>query len=161
MLSPSREHMNRDVSGTDFELFAAELRPRLVRAFVASRGVEGAADAAAEALAYAFEHWGRIREMENPAGYLYRVGQSRTRVRPVPSLPAPETIGVPEVEPALIPALLALPDTQRTAVWLVHACEWRYAEVAEAMGTSVSMVGNHVSRALEALRGALEVESHA
>jgi len=153
--------MDRDVGGTDFESFASEVQSRLVGAFIGCRGIDGAADAAAEAIAYAFEHWDRIRVMENPTGYLYRVGQSRTRVRPLPSLPAPETIGVPEVEPALIPALRALPETQRTAVWLVHACEWRYAEVAEAMGTSVSMVGNHVSRALEALRDALEVESHA
>jgi len=153
--------MDRDEGGTDFELFASEAQPRLLSAFIASRGVDGAADAAAEALAYAFEHWDRIRAMENPTGYLYRVGQSRTRVRVVPPLPEPETIGVPEVEPALIPALLALPDTQRTAVWLVHACEWRYAEVAAAMDTSVSMVGNHVRRALDTLRDALEVESHA
>jgi RNA polymerase sigma-70 factor (ECF subfamily) len=133
----------------------------LVRAFVASRGVDGAADAAAEALAYAVEHWERVREMENPAGYLYRVGQSRTRVRPQLRLPVPESIGLPEIEPGLIPALMQLPETQRTAVWLVHACDWRYAEVAEAMETSVSMVGNHVSRALEALRRALEVDAHA
>ena len=144
-----------------FEEFAAELRPRLVRAFVGSRGVDDAADAASEALAYAFEHWERLRGMANPAGYLYGVGQSRTRARRVPNLPPPESVGVPEVEPGLVPALLRLPESQRTAVWLVHACQWRYAEVAEAMGTSVSMVGNHVTRALGALRRELEVEESA
>ena len=145
----------------DFEVFAADVRQRLVRAFVPSRGVDGAVDAAAEALAYAFEHWARVREMENPAGYLYRVGKSRTRVRQPLRLPVPESIGLPDVEPGLIPALMRLPETQRTAVWLVHACDWRYVEVAEAMDTSVSMVGNHVSRALDALRRALEVDAHA
>ncbi len=148
-------------SASEFEAFAAEVRPRLVGAFVASRGVEGALDAAAEAIAYAFEHWDRVRVMGNPAGFLYRVGQSKTRQRREPALPTPAVVGVPEVEPALIPALLQLPETQRTAVWLVHACEWQYSEVAEAMGTSVSMVGNHVSRALEALRRLLEVDSRA
>jgi DNA-directed RNA polymerase specialized sigma24 family protein len=59
------------------------------------------------------------------------------------------------------PALAALPETQRTAVWLVHACQWTYAETAEALGTSVSMVGNHVSRALKQLRDHLEVDSRA
>jgi DNA-directed RNA polymerase specialized sigma24 family protein len=44
------------------------------------------------------------------------------------------------------------------AVWLVHACEWRYAEVAEALGTSASMVGNHVARGMDRLRRELEVE---
>jgi DNA-directed RNA polymerase specialized sigma24 family protein len=99
--------------------------------------------------------------MSNPAGYLFRVGQSKTRPRRTPMLPAPKSVGVPDVEPALVPALLRLPETQRTAVWLVHACGWQYAEVAEAMETSVSMVGNHVSRALESLRRELEVTSHA
>jgi len=146
-------------SRSEFEAFVADVRPRLVGALIASRGVEGALDAASEAIAYAFEHWDRVRGMRNPAGYLYRVGQSKTRQRRVPSLPPPVIVGVPEVEPALIPALLDLPETQRTAVWLVHACEWHYSEVAEAMGTSVSMVGNHVSRALEALRRRLEVDS--
>jgi DNA-directed RNA polymerase specialized sigma24 family protein len=153
--------MHGSASEPEFEVFAADVRPRLVRAFVPSRGVDGAADAAAEALAYAFEHWDRVRGMENPAGYLYRVGQSRTRVRQLLRLPVPESVGLPDVEPGLIPALLQLPETQRTAVWLVHACDWRYAEVAEAMETSISMVGNHVSRALEALRRALEVDAHA
>jgi RNA polymerase sigma-70 factor (ECF subfamily) len=149
------------VSEPAFETFVADLQPRLVRAFVPMRGVDGAADAAAEAIAYAFENWDRVRRMENPAGYLYRVGQSRTRAPKRPRLPMPETVGVPEVEPALVPALMRLPESQRTAVWLVHACGWRYAEVAEAMETSASMVGNHVSRALHALRRELEVDGHA
>ena len=91
--------------------------------------------------------WGA---MANPIGYLYRVGQSRPRRRRPPALPSPEAIGLPDVEPALIPALLRLPETQRVAVWLVHACQWRYGEVAEALNTTTSMVGNHVSRGLAA-----------
>lgn len=144
----------------DFEDFVQGTRPRLLRAFAGCRG-EDAAEAAAEALAYAWEHWERIRTMDNPAGYLFRVGQSRTRRRRTPRLPPPAQIGVPEVEPRLIPALLALPETQRTAVWLVHACQWRYSEVADALGTSVSMVGNHVRRGMERLRQHLEVDVEA
>jgi hypothetical protein len=30
-------------------------------------------------LAYGFEHWGKVGPMANPAGYLYRVGQSEAR----------------------------------------------------------------------------------
>ena len=99
--------------------------------------------------------------MDNPAGYLYRVGRSRTRLRKRPVLPPPDQLGLPDVEPGLIAALLELPETQRTAVWLVHACPWRYAEVAAAMDTSVSMVGNHLRRGMERLRGRLEVGTHA
>ena len=143
----------------EFDEFVLDARPRLVRALVPCVGPSDAADAAAEALAYAFEHWATLREMENPVGYLYRVGRSRVRSRKVPALPTPTSVGVPDVEPALIPALQALPDSQRTAVWLVHACQWRYSEVAEAMGTSTSMVGNHVSRGLDSLRKRLGAEA--
>jgi DNA-directed RNA polymerase specialized sigma24 family protein len=145
----------------EFEAFVRRLEPRLRRAFVGCRGVEGAREATAEALAYAWEHRDRVLSMENPAGYLYRVGQSRTRARRRPLLPHPDDIGVPEVEPGLIPALLALPEQQRTAVWLIHACGWTYGEAAEAMEISRSAVGTHVTRALEALRRALEVETYA
>lgn len=147
--------MGRD-GAEEFERFAGEARRRLVRAFIGLRG-EDAADAAAEALTYAWEHWATVKAMANPVGYLYRVGLSRTRRRRTPKLPPPESLGVPEIEPRLIPALLRLPETQRAAVWLVHACQWQYGEVAEALGTSTSMVGNHVSRGLARLRHELEV----
>lgn len=149
--------MERSGRAGGFDEFVGDVRPRLIRAFVPCVGVTDAGDAAAEALAYAFEHWDVLQTMENPAGYLYRVGRSRIRSRKVPRLPTPDSLRVPEIEPDLIPALLGLPESQRTAVWLVHACQWRYSEVAEAMGTSVSMVGNHVSRGLDALRRRLGV----
>jgi DNA-directed RNA polymerase specialized sigma24 family protein len=142
---------------TEFESFVRDARPRLLRALAGVRGRE-ADDATAEALAYAWEHWIEVRRMSNPIGYLYRVGQGRTRARRVLQLPAPESIGLPEVELALIPALLRLPESQRTAVWLVHGCGWSYSDVAQAMETSTSMVGNHVRRARARLRRAMEVE---
>jgi DNA-directed RNA polymerase specialized sigma24 family protein len=145
---------------TGFEAFARDARPRLLRALAVVRG-DDAVEGAAEALAYAWEHWSEVSQMANPVGYLYRVGQSRTRRRRTPHLPEPEAVGLPDIEPRLIPALLRLPNTQRAAVWLVHACQWRYSEVAEALGTSPSMVGNHVSRGLARLRDQLEVHTSA
>jgi DNA-directed RNA polymerase specialized sigma24 family protein len=145
---------------TEFDEFVRAARPRLIRALAGVRGSD-ANEAAAEALAYAWEHWAELREMVNPIGYLYRVGQSRTRVRRPLELPAAASAELPDVEPALVPALLRLPETQRTAVWLVHACGWSYVDVALAMDTSTSMVGNHVRRALEKLRRELEVETSA
>jgi RNA polymerase sigma-70 factor (ECF subfamily) len=146
-----------DGDGDRFEAFVRDAEPRLRRAFIGSHGVDRAADATAEALAWGWEHWDRVKAMENPLGYLYRVGQSKTRPRRTPTLPAPATIGEPEIDPGLVPALLRLSPAQRTAAWLVHGCEWRYAEVAEAMGISPSAVGTHLSRALESLRRSLNV----
>ncbi len=155
------DDMGTGTERTDFEAFVREVEPRLRRAFIGSRGTDGATEATAEALAYAWEHWDALRVMENPAGYLFRVGQSRTRPRRTPRLPDPESLRIPEVEPALIPALLALPERQRHAVWLVHACGWTYAEAADGMGISASAVGTHVARALDRLRRDLEVEARA
>lgn len=136
----------------DFDTFCAAAKPKLFRAFVGLRGLDGAEEATAEALAYAWEHWQRLEEMDNPVGYLYRVGRSRTRHRRTLRLPLPGEIGLPEIEPRLVPCLLELGEKQRTAVWLVHGCGWTYAEAADAMGTSTSMIGNHVARGLTHLR---------
>lgn len=145
------------VTVDDFDSFAADAGERLRRAFAGPLGVDGAAEATAEALAWAWENRTKLSAMENPVGYLYRVGRSRTRRRKAPeSLPSPEQLGVPEVEPALIPALLALTERQRTAVWLVHGCQWRHREVAEALEISPTAVATHVQRALEQLRERLE-----
>ena len=144
--------MGRD---DEFEVFWREAEPRLRRAFAGSHGPDLAADAVDEALAWAWEHWGRVQVMENAIGFLYRVGQSRSRPRLTPVLPAPSAVGLPEVEPQLVPALLALSPQQRMAVWLVHGCQWRYSETAEAMGISASAVGTHASRGLDRLRAAL------
>ena len=54
-------------------------------------------------------------------------------------------------------ALRALPDQQRSVVWLVHTCGWTYSETAEAMGISASAVGTHLGRAMDRLRASLGV----
>src|SRR4051812_8647512 len=93
-----------------FTAFARTAEPRVRRALVAAYGVEEGADAAAAAFAYAWEHWHELREMENPAGYLFRVGQSaarRGRRRPI-VLPPVEVAMLPDVEPGLPLALASL-----------------------------------------------------
>jgi hypothetical protein len=64
-----------------FEVFYDLAEPRLRRALVAAYGTERGREATCEALAWAWEHWNDVRGMANPVGYLYRVGQSRTRPR--------------------------------------------------------------------------------
>ncbi len=144
-----------------FEAFVLSAEPQLRHAFIGARGLDGATEATAEALAYAWEHWDELQVLDNPVGYLYRVGQSRTRRPRLPVLPSPAEVGLPDVEPMLVPALRDLPDQQRTAVWLVHGCHWRQTEAAEAMGISPSAVSTHVARGLAALRTRLEVDTRA
>ena len=119
---------------TAFTSFVAEVEPQLRRALVGVRGPDVGRDATAEALAWAWEHWDEVVAMANPAGYLYRVGTSRTRARRRALLPATGDPAPPTVEPGLAPALAALSERQRAAVVLVHGCGWSYSEVARAIG---------------------------
>jgi DNA-directed RNA polymerase specialized sigma24 family protein len=139
-----------------FTDFVNQIEPRLRRALVAARGPNLGRDATAEALAWAWEHWPRVQAMDNPAGYLFRVGQSKTRQRRRGWLQQAPASWDHVIEPGLGAALAQLSDQQRTAVLLVHGCGWTYHEVAEALGVSRSSVGTHVARALTSLRNALE-----
>jgi RNA polymerase sigma-70 factor (ECF subfamily) len=150
---------DRDVR--EFGDWVALAEPRLRGAYAGVRGPDDARDALAEALAYAWEHWERVSAMDNAIGYVFRVGQSRTRPRKHPNLPDAEVVGPPDLDAGLVPALRQLPEQQRTAVWLVHACDWSHAEAAQAMGITPSTVSTHVTRALAALRHRLEVSADA
>ena len=136
-----------------FEEFVREHEPRLRRALVAAYGGPAGREATAEALAYAWEHWERVRGFENLPGYIYRVGQSRTRWRKVPVTFAPVVdYDDPMVEPGLGKALATLSVRQRTAVVLVHGFGWTLREVADHTGTRVTTVQNHLERGLTKLR---------
>lgn len=149
-----------DDQRTAFTAFVADVEPRLRRALVALRGRDLGRDATAEALAWAWEHWDQVQAMDNPAGYLYRVGVSRSREKRVALLPWHDD-STAQFEPGLTPALGALTERQRTAVVLVHGCGWSYTEVAEAIGVTKSSVGTHVARGMDQLRTALGADQGA
>ena len=144
-----------------YEDFVAQNGSRLRAALVAAYGPEVGADAAGEALAYGFENWGDLASMENPAGYLYRVGQSEARrhFRKDAFMPAVALPGLPDFEPGLALALESLSDKQRVGVVLVHALGWSLVETAELLGVDVSTLRTHIARGMSKLRGALEVSS--
>ena len=142
-----------------FTSFVEEVEPRLKRALCVGFGIESGVEATADALAYGWEHWDRIRDMDNPAGYLYQVGRSRTRARrtPRPTFPALPAEASPWVEPGLPAALARLSESQRQAVWLVHGFEWTLDETASLLDVSVSTVRKHLERGEKKLRTALGV----
>ena len=147
-----------DASTTErsFTRFVEEVEPRLRVALVAHFGPEDGRDATADALAYGWEHWDRIKDMDNPAGYLYRVGQRRGFRRwRRPTLPPAPHRSEPVIEPGLPRALARLSPRQRTAVLLVHSFEWTHEEVADLLGVSVSTVRNHLRRGMGRLRTAI------
>ena len=136
-----------------FTSFVREAEPKLRRALVAALGAEAGRDAAAEALAYAWEHWERVRRMDNAAGYLYRVGRSKARRRrkPLVMFPAVPSHEPPWVEPGLS-------ERQRVALLLVHGCGWTTAEVGELLGISPGSAQQHAARGLQKVRVRMEVE---
>jgi RNA polymerase sigma-70 factor (ECF subfamily) len=144
---------------SEFTRFVKEAEPRLSYAFFAAYGPEVGCDITSDALAYGWEHWSRVRKMDNPAGYLFRVGQSKARWYHRPRVGFPITVRsqLPEVEPRLPGALEHLTRNQRIAVVLVHALGWTEEEVARLIGRSRSTVRTHLERGLRCLRDELEV----
>ena len=144
-----------------FEEFLEGAESRLRHAFVARFGPDVGRDAAAEALAYGWEHWDRVGAMDNPTGYLFRVGQSRARrYRRMPLVLSGAPVGHDyEFEPGLIDALGGLSDRQRTVVVLVHCFDWLLSEVAELLDIGLTTVQKHEERGMAKLRKALEVSA--
>lgn len=152
--------MSQQVEVESFVEFVERVSPRLKAALVASVGIDRAPDAAAEALAYGWEHWERVRTMENPAGYLYRVGVNRGRRwrRFRPELPAaPPNSDMPWVEPGLPVALSRLSEKQRVVVLLVHSFGWTQEEAAALLGISRATAQTHLERGMHRLRAKLGV----
>lgn len=155
-----------DADGLDartgrYDQVVTPLVSRLRRALVARFGVDVGCDAAADALAWAWEHLDRVESVANPAGYLFRVGQSsakrahRWRRRSV-SFPEERrddvsdyaALGVGDV----FDALKDLPANQRVSVLLVHGYGFTYREVADLLDVTEAAVTNYVHRGLAKAR---------
>ena len=140
-----------------FSSFVVTDGARLRRVLVAHYGVEVGSEVASDALAWAWEHWDRVRNMDNPCGFLYRVAQSSARrhrrwqrrvVLPVETPVA----GLPAPEPGLDRALACLSASQRVAVLLVYGLDWSYKDAAAAMDVPITTIRNHLARGLARLR---------
>jgi DNA-directed RNA polymerase specialized sigma24 family protein len=144
--------------------YALTISPAVVaagRALMARFGPELGPDIAAEVEAWAWEHQGQVLATANPAGYLFRVGQSRARRyrrwgRRPPWTPLPERDAFPDVD--LERAVERLPPPQRSAVLLVHAFGYSYREAAGLLDCSEGAVRNHLHRGMQRLRVLLEVD---
>lgn len=151
-----------EVSYTDF---VREVQDRVRHALVAGFGVEVGREAAEEALVYAWEHWENISRMENPAGYVFRVGHRLAqkmvkRQRRAVVLPDPPAVSKPvDIEPGLPKALAALSPRQRMVVVLVDGFEFSQRETAELLGIRRTSVQKHLERGMARLRSEMGVKS--
>lgn len=143
----------------EFARFVEEVEPRLLRALVGAYGSEVGREATRDALSYAWERWDQVSTLDNPVGYLYRVGQSRSRSyrRQRVWFPVVPENGLPDVDPRLPSALRQLSQRQRAAVVLLLVEELSEREAADALGVSRATVRKHAERGLRKLRTALGV----
>lgn len=147
-----------------FNSFVIGTGSRVRRALIACYGVEIGVEAASEAMRVAWEHWPTVAAMDNPAGFLYRAGQSaarphvrwaqRARLFAIEDVPR-ESDRAAVMD--LLRGLAKLKPAQRTSVVMVRSYGFSYAEVAELLGISEAAVTNHVHRGLKRLRSILEV----
>jgi DNA-directed RNA polymerase specialized sigma24 family protein len=160
MLLPDATSLRDETVAGSFTEWVRAAEPRLRHALTASFGSQVGKDAAADALAYAWEHWARISLKENPLGYVYVVGRNRARRmslrRPVFFDVMPHRL--PDVEPGLPAAIARLSEKQRIVVMLVYCNEWSFSEVAELLGTKKATVQKHAERGLSRLRKNLGVD---
>jgi RNA polymerase sigma-70 factor (ECF subfamily) len=146
-----------------FDALVLRVEPGLRRALIAAYGSHVGRDATADALAWAWEHFDRARDLDNPAGYLFRVGQTSARRhhrRTARETDAAEHLAhgtEPTFEPSLLPALASLSVRQRTSVLLVHGFGYTLEEAALLQGCRTSTVRNHLERGLRHLREHLGV----
>lgn len=147
---------------TDFAEFVSASESGLRQSLTAALGPEVGRDAAAEALTYGWENWDRLESLDNPAGYLYRVGlnwgKKRFSRKSVVFQDVPES---PRdwFEPGLPDALAGLSEKQRVVVYLVHGHDWSFSEVADLLEISKGSVQKHMERAMAKLRRQLKVET--
>lgn len=87
----------------------------------------------------------RVREIESPVGYLYRVGRTlafRSQARDVPVAELAPGVASRDdsFEPGLAPAIARLSEAQRCAVVLVVGFGYTLREAAEVLGVTASTV---------------------
>lgn len=148
----------------DFATWYQVHHPGLVRALrVVARDPDTATDAADEAMARCLLHWTRVRTMDSPAGWVYRVALHELRrvarrqrleqrfLRRQPPVPAtPEPVRDP-----LWDVVAGLPRRQRTAIALRYLADLPEAEIAQLMGVTRGTVASTLSDARHTLAGNL------
>jgi RNA polymerase sigma-70 factor (ECF subfamily) len=149
------------------EVFRAEY-DRLCKALTVLGGDrEAAADAVQEAFVRLIGHWEIVGRYDNPCAWTRRVAVQRLldhrrsvarRARLLLHLSPASTSSVPAASPdeRLWRAVRELPRKQRTALVLHYVADLTAREVAETMRVSEGTVSQHLHRAREALRRALE-----
>lgn len=144
-----------------FHDFYAGSRDQVGRALAVTLGdADLAAESVDEAMARAYQRWSSVSRMDNPAGWVYRVGLNlaRSRIRKLTRRrrlpPAGAAAEVPEpdmIEPSILRALRALPVDHRSVVVCRLLLGWSEADTAHALGIRPGTAKSRLHRATATL----------
>jgi RNA polymerase sigma-70 factor (ECF subfamily) len=154
------------VHTVDFEAFCAREHQTLARALALALGDrELGRDAAAEALTRAWSRWSSVSQMDNPAGWVYRVGLNwgRSRLRrwrreDVTAFPPDLGASTAEYDDRLAAALATLSPEHRSVVVARFYLDWSEAATADALDIPPGTVKSRLSRALSQLDHRLRID---
>ncbi len=154
------------VAPADFDVWYATTAPRLLASLTLVTGdPHTAADAAAEAMARALERWRRVRVMDAPEAWTYRVAVNvwkrqqrraalgRTVLRR--TVPRSEQSTAASLPVELRDVLAVLPRRQREVLVLRLVLGLSQAETATLTGLAEGTVASTLSDAKRAMRAAL------
>lgn len=155
----------------DFDTWYEEQHPLVLAALtVASGRPDVAADATDEAFVRAYERWERVRRMDSPGGWLYRVALNDLRRRCrrqaverelLRRQPPPAPVAATMPAPHVWEAVRRLPVRQRTAVALRYILDLSEPEVARVMGVSRGSASASLVTARRSLESWLADDDHA
>jgi RNA polymerase sigma factor (sigma-70 family) len=147
-----------------FEEFYREQRDPIGRALaVTLRDSQLASEAVDEAMARAYQRWNRVQALDNPGGWVYRVGLNWSRSilrRALRPAPAWVTDGAPPSEasgldPSIDRALAELSIEQRAVVVCRLLIGYSEAQTAAALGIRLGTVKSRLARATARLQSLL------
>ena len=145
-----------------FHDFYSGSRDRVGRALAVTLGdADLAAECVDEAMARAYQRWSSVSGMDNPSGWVYRVGLNlaRSRMRrltrrrraPISGGAAAEVPEPDVIEPAILRALRGLPVDHRSVVVCRLLLGWSEAETAHALNIRPGTAKSRLHRATATL----------
>jgi RNA polymerase sigma-70 factor (sigma-E family) len=155
------------------ELYTLQYKALVRLAAMLVRDTTTAEEVVQDAFIAMHDGWHRLKDAEKALAYLRQavVNRSRSVLRhrmvveknapkPAPDMPSAEHGAMALLErSAVIAALRDLPERQREAVVLRYYADLSEAQIAAAMRISRGAVKSHTSRAMAALRAALEQDA--
>jgi RNA polymerase sigma-70 factor (ECF subfamily) len=157
--------------GSDFEQFFRTHHPRLVAIALALTGdVDGARDAAQEALLRAYRDWAKVAALDSPAAWVRRVvvnvaidairrrHRDHRLVGRLAGAPDTTELAGAEGSPTWA-AVRELPDRERAAIVLRYVDDLPVAEIARVLGVTDGTIKTSLHRARTTLHQRLGEEA--